>query len=56
MTTYKVTFVNEEIGLNETIRVPEDQYMIDINSLPMKYMDLGGCVRITLIARQCTHI
>jgi len=29
MTTYKVTFINESEGINSTIEVPDDQYILD---------------------------
>ena len=48
MTTYKVTFVNEELGLNKTIRIPDDQYIIHAANergmnLPIS-CNAGACV------------
>ena len=30
MTVYQITFVNQEEGLQETIEVPEDEYILDV--------------------------
>ncbi len=30
MTVFQVTFVNEAKGLNETIEVPDDEYLLDV--------------------------
>ncbi|MEL6931338.1 MAG: 2Fe-2S iron-sulfur cluster-binding protein [Cyanobacteria bacterium J06600_6] len=30
MTVFQVTFVNEEKGLNETIEIPDDEYILDV--------------------------
>lgn len=30
MTVFQVTFVNEAKGLNETIEIPDDEYILDV--------------------------
>ena len=38
MTSYKVTVLNEDEGLNQTVEVPDDQYILD--ALEEKGIDL----------------
>ena len=38
MATYKVTVLNEDEGLNQTVEVPDDQYILD--ALEEKGIDL----------------
>lgn len=42
MTTYQVRFINPDLGLDQTITIPEDEYILDIaeeNDVPIP----GAC-------------